>query len=107
MDGASDFDITGFSKPIWTVLSGILCMCKNDRNRTAAVFDSSSFLAYLLYKYAVIEAFYRSKPTSYQDEFEDAIVDVYEALFQYSMEIEKSLALPLLSKSNTSYTESN
>ena len=93
---AVQFDPSGYAKPIWTIISSGLTMAKNDMDRVEAVFESSAFLAGHLTRYAAIEVRYLNSEDGPPLGLEDAIVDFYVALFQYSAEVKQSLTIGCL-----------
>jgi Cdc6-like AAA superfamily ATPase len=73
------------------VLSGVLKLVQNDKEKVDAVFDSAAVMARFLPKYAIIEDHYRDRPTQEQKAFEDRIKEVYGAILMYSACVQKEL----------------
>lgn len=59
-------------------------MIKNDNDLLRAVFDASAFLADILARYTSIEVHYRDCQLKDRRDLEDAVVDVYLAVLNYS-----------------------
>lgn len=55
-----------------------------------AIFEASDYLAQLLARYANIEAYYRDVQIPDTYDFENAIVNVYLAVLQYSAKVKSS-----------------
>lgn len=85
------FDPSGYGTTVWGVLSGVLTLVQNDKDRADAVFDSAAVLARFLPKYAIIEAHYLDRETQEQRLFEDQIRDVYTCILNYAACVQKEL----------------
>lgn len=88
-------DPTGYGTIVWGVLSGVLTLVQNDKDRADAVFHSAAVLAGYLPKYAIIEDHYRDRQTQEQDAFEDQIRDVYTSILKYAVCVQQQLNLSL------------
>lgn len=109
--GAAGFDPTGHAAAAWSVVSfGLtvsqsnwyiydytpgnmadgLQLIKNDIDRRDAVMESSEFLAWALSYHAIIDSNYRSQNGKSNQGLENALVDVYVAILQYTAEVEKA-----------------
>lgn len=85
------FDPTGYGTTVWGVLSGVLTLVQNDKDRADAVFDSAAVLARFLPKYAIIEDHYLDRQTQEQGPFEDQVRDVYTSILKYAACVQKEL----------------
>lgn len=85
------FDPSGYGTTVWGVLSGVLTLVQNDKDRADAVFDSVKVLATFLSKYAIIEDHYRDKETQDRGRFEDQIRNVYTSILKYAACVQKEL----------------
>ena len=91
VDEGLKFDPSGYSTIVWGVLSGVLTLVQNDKEKADAVFDSAAVMARFLPKYAIIEDHYRDRPTQEQNAFEDLIEGVYVAILKYAACVQKEL----------------
>lgn len=89
------FDPSGYGMIVWGVLSGVLTLVQNDKNRADAVFESAAVLARFLPKYAIIEDHYRDRQTQEQKAFEDRIRNVYASILKYAACVQKQLDLSI------------
>lgn len=60
---------------------------QNDLDRLAAVFEASALLADVLAYYASIESNFRDRSFEDSEQLEDAIIDVYVAVLEYSAKV--------------------
>lgn len=93
------FDPSGYGMTVWGVLSGVLTLVQNDKDRANAVFDSAAVLARYLPKYAIIEDHYRDRQTQQQKAFEDQIRNVYTSILKYAACVQKQLDISVAGKS--------
>lgn len=91
VDAGLKFDPTGYGTIVWGVMSGVLTLVQNDKEKVDAVFDSAAVMARFLPKYAIIEDHYRDWPTQQQNSFEDQIEQVYVAILKYAACVQKEL----------------
>lgn len=91
VDAGLKFDPSGYGTIVWGVLSGVLTLVQNDKEKADAVFDSAAVMARYLPRYAVIEDHYRSRPTQEQKAFENQIAQVYGAILKYAACVQKEL----------------
>lgn len=91
VDAGLKFDPSGYGTIVWGVLSGVLTLVQNDKEKVDAVFDSAAVMARFLPKYAIIEDHYRDRPTQEQNAFEDQIEQVYVAILNYAACVQKEL----------------
>ncbi|KAI9833766.1 MAG: hypothetical protein M1819_003499 [Sarea resinae] len=84
IDAALKFDPTGHVSSAWAVVSLGLAMVKNDNDRLDATFEASEFLAQTLVFYARVEIEYRDSKLKDMAQLEDVIIDVYEAILDYT-----------------------
>ncbi|KAH8657654.1 hypothetical protein BX600DRAFT_499745 [Xylariales sp. PMI_506] len=92
IDNGLKFDPSGYGTIVWGVLSGVLTLVQNDKDKVDAVFDSAAVLARYLPKYAILEDQYRDRQTQEQNAFEDQIKQVYAAILKYSACVQKELS---------------
>lgn len=92
------FDPSGYGMTVWGVLSGVMTLVQNDKNRADAVFDSAAVLAKYLPKYAIIEDHYRDRKTQEQKAFEDQIKNVYTSILRFAACVQKELNISLAGK---------
>jgi hypothetical protein len=85
------FDPSGYGTIVWGVLSGVLKLVQNDKEKVDAVFDSAAVMARFLPRYVIIEAHYRDRPTLEQTAFENQIEHVYVAILSYAACVQKEL----------------
>ncbi|KAL2285764.1 hypothetical protein FJTKL_07491 [Diaporthe vaccinii] len=85
------FDPSGYGTTVWGVLSGVLTLVQNDKDRADAVFDSVEVLATFLPKYAIIEDHYLDRKTQHRNRFEDQIKNVYISILKYAARVQKEL----------------
>ncbi|KAG6355225.1 hypothetical protein INS49_004306 [Diaporthe citri] len=97
------FDPSGYGTIVWGVLSGVLKLVQNDKNRADAVFESAAVLAKFLPKYAIIEDHYRDRQTQEQKAFEDQIRNVYASILKYSACVQKQLDLSIAGRLSESF----
>ena len=91
VDASLKFDPSGYGTIVWGVLSGVLTLVQNDKDKVDAVFDSAAVVARYLPRYAIIEAHYRDRPTQEQTAFENQIMHVYAAILKYAACVQKEL----------------
>ena len=91
VDQGLKFDPSGYGTMVWGVVSGVLTLIQNDRDRAEAVFGASAVMAKILPKYAVVEAHYRDRLTQEHRAFENRVQDVYVAILEYAAEVRKEL----------------
>lgn len=91
VDAGLKFDPSGYGTIVWGVLSGVLTLVQNDKEKVDAVFDSAAVMARFLPKYAIIEDHYRDRPTQESNAFEDLIEQVYVAILKYAVCVQKEL----------------
>ncbi|KAL9070784.1 MAG: hypothetical protein Q9157_005686 [Trypethelium eluteriae] len=91
VDAGLKFDPSGYGIVVWGVLSGVLTLVKNDKEKIDAVFNSAAVMARFLPKYAIIENHYRDRATQKQNAFEDQIEQVYVAILKYAACVQKEL----------------
>lgn len=89
------FDPSGYGTTVWGVLSGVMTLVQNDKNRADAVFDSAAVLARYLPKYAIIEDHYRDRKTQEQKFFEDQIKNVYTSILRFTACVQKELNISI------------
>ena len=95
MDAGLKFDPSDYGKIVWGVLSGVLTLVQNNKEKVDAVFDSAAVIAKFLPKYAIIEDYSRDRPTQEQNAFEDQIEQVYIAILKYAACVQKELNRPV------------
>lgn len=91
VDAGLKFDASGYGTIVWGVLSGMLTLVRNDKEKADAVFDSAAVMSRFLPKYAIVEDHYRDTPTQEQIVFEDQIEQVYVAILKYAVCVQKEL----------------
>ena len=91
VDAGLKFDPSGYGTIVWGVLSGVLTLVQNDKEKVDAVFDSAAVIARFLPRYAIIEAHYRDEPTLEQTAFENQIEHVYAAILRFAACVQKEL----------------
>ena len=92
VDAGLKFDPSGYGTIVWGVLSSVLQLVQNDKEKVDAVFDSAAVMARFLPKYAIIEDQYRDRSTQEQNGFEDFIQAVYVAILKYAACVQKELS---------------
>ena len=92
VDAGLKFDPSGYGTIVWGVLSGVLTLVQNDKEKVDAVFDSAAVMARFLPKYAIIEHHYRDRTTQEQNAFENLIQEVYVAILKYAAYVQKGLS---------------
>lgn len=95
------FDPSGYGATVWGVLSGVLTLVQNDKDRADAVFDSVEVLARFLPKYAIIEDHYLDRKTQHRNRFEDQIKNVYISILKYAACVQKELNRSLPGKQDS------
>lgn len=93
------FDPSGYGTTVWGVVSGVLTLVENDKERADAVFNSAAVLARFLPKYAIIEHHYRDRQTQEQTALEDQIREVYSSILKYAACVKKQLNMSLAGNS--------
>ena len=89
VDEGLKFDPSGYSTIVWGVLSGVLTLVQNDKEKADAVFDFAAVMARFRPKYAVIEDHYRDRPTQEHNAFDDLIEHAYVAILKYAACVQK------------------
>ncbi|KAH7381995.1 hypothetical protein BKA64DRAFT_684721 [Cadophora sp. MPI-SDFR-AT-0126] len=86
VDAGLEYDPTGYGKTAWGVVSFGLTWAINVKDMREFVFENSDYLARLLARYFVYENMYRAGTyagSSMRGRLEDAIADVYYAVYTY------------------------
>ena len=65
-------------------------MIKNDIERRDDIFHAAEYLAGILSYYAIIDNRYRERKVESDRGLEDALVEVYSAVLQYTAEVKKA-----------------
>ncbi|GAT25506.1 hypothetical protein RIB2604_02000830 [Aspergillus luchuensis] len=84
------YDVTshGSASIAWSVVSLGLTMIKNDIERRDDIFHAAEYLTGILSYYAILENHYRDRKVESDRGLEDALVEVYTAILQYTAEME-------------------
>jgi hypothetical protein len=91
IDAGLKFNPSGYRLIIWGVLSGMLTLMKNDKEKLDTVFNSAVLITRFLPKYPIIKDHYRDRPTQEQNAFEDQIKQVYVTVLKYATCVQKEL----------------
>ncbi|KAJ5618698.1 hypothetical protein N7528_006809 [Penicillium herquei] len=83
ISAVAEFDPTGHASTAWGLI-------KNDIERRDSLMEACEFLAGVLTYHAIIEHNYLSIYATGKQGLEDALVDVYVAILQYTAEIQKA-----------------
>lgn len=65
-------------------------MIKNDIERRDDIFHAAEYLTGILSYYAILENHYRDRKVESDRGLEDALVEVYTAILQYTAEVKKA-----------------
>ncbi|KAI2824605.1 hypothetical protein CBS115989_562 [Aspergillus niger] len=84
------FDPTGHASSAWSVVSIGLSIIKNDIERRDEIFHAAEYLAGILSYYAIVDNHYRERKAESDEGLEDALVEVYTAVLQYTVEVKKA-----------------
>ncbi|OGM50248.1 hypothetical protein ABOM_001042 [Aspergillus bombycis] len=87
--GIAAFDPTNHASSAWTIVSLGLMMAKNSVDQREAAFKSSEFLADILTRYLILDKHCRNKELASSDGLDNAIVQVYKAILEYTAEVKK------------------
>ncbi|KAE8373008.1 hypothetical protein BDV26DRAFT_297356 [Aspergillus bertholletiae] len=87
---AASFDPTGYASTAWSVVSFGLTLIRNDMERRDSVMEASEFLAGILSYHTIIDNNYRSGNAQSSEGLEDALVEVYIAILQYTAEAKRA-----------------
>lgn len=72
-------------------------MAKNSVDQREAAFKSSEFLAEILARYVILDSHCREKKLPSSDGLDNAIVQVYKAILEYTAEVKKRQSASRLS----------
>ncbi|PYH49811.1 uncharacterized protein BP01DRAFT_6876 [Aspergillus saccharolyticus JOP 1030-1] len=92
------FDPTGHASTAWSIVSFGLTLVKNDIDRRDAVLDAAEFLAKTLAYHTIIEHNYRKGNIPSSAKLDDALVEVYVAILQYTAEVLKARAESVITR---------
>ncbi|OJZ87121.1 hypothetical protein ASPFODRAFT_44747 [Aspergillus luchuensis CBS 106.47] len=84
------YDVTSHASIAWSVVSLGLTMIKNDIERRDDIFHAAEYLTGILSYYAILENHYRDRKVESDRGLEDALVEVYTAILQYTAEVKKA-----------------
>ncbi|KAE8380182.1 hypothetical protein BDV26DRAFT_290576 [Aspergillus bertholletiae] len=96
--GIAAFDPSNHASNAWAIVSLGLTMVKNSMDQREAAFKSSEFLADILARYVILDAHCRKKKLSSSDGLDNAIVQVYKAILEYTAEVKKRWDASLLNR---------
>ncbi|KAJ1716558.1 hypothetical protein NYO67_1217 [Aspergillus flavus] len=100
--GIAAFDPSNHASSAWGIVSLGLTMAKNSVDQKEAAFKSSEFLAEILTRYVILDDHCRKKKLPSSDGFDDAIVQVYKAILEYTAEVKKRLNASRLNRMGNS-----
>ncbi|PIG89317.1 hypothetical protein AARAC_011037 [Aspergillus arachidicola] len=89
--GIAAFDPSNHASSAWTIVSLGLTMAKNFADQKEAAFESSEFLADILARYVILDSYCREKKLPSSDGLDNAIVQVYKSILEYTAEVKKRL----------------
>ncbi|QMW44579.1 hypothetical protein G4B11_007999 [Aspergillus flavus] len=89
--GIAAFDPSNHASSAWGIVSLGLTMAKNSVDQKETAFKSSEFLSDILARYVILDDHCRKKKLPSSDGLDDAIVQVYKAIFEYTAEVKKRL----------------
>ncbi|RAK79543.1 uncharacterized protein BO72DRAFT_425227 [Aspergillus fijiensis CBS 313.89] len=84
------FDPTGHASSAWSVVSFGLTLIQNNFQRRDDIFEAAEYLARNLSYYAIIDRHYRESRVESNRGLEDALVEVYIAILQYTAEVKEA-----------------
>ncbi|KAE8347803.1 hypothetical protein BDV24DRAFT_157280 [Aspergillus arachidicola] len=90
--GIATFDPSNHASSAWGIVSLGLTMAKNSVDQREAAFKSSEFLADILARYVILDSHCREKKLPSSDGLDNAIVQVYKAILEYTAEVKKRLS---------------
>ncbi|KNG82575.1 hypothetical protein ANOM_009752 [Aspergillus nomiae NRRL 13137] len=96
--GIAAFDPTNHASSVWTIVSLGLTMTKNSVDQREAAFKSSEFLADILARYLILDEHCRNKELASSDGLDNAIVQVYKAVLEYTAEVKKRQKASVLNR---------
>lgn len=67
-----------------------MSIIKNDIERRDEIFHAAEYLAGILSYYAIVDNHYRERKAESDEGLEDALVEVYTAVLQYTVEVKKA-----------------
>ncbi|KAJ5726568.1 uncharacterized protein N7483_007925 [Penicillium malachiteum] len=85
------FDPTGHASTAWSVGSISITLIKNDIKRRDNIFEASEYLARILSYYAIIDNKYRERGVESDQGLDDALLEVYAAVLEYTAEVKKAV----------------
>ncbi|KAE8314660.1 hypothetical protein BDV41DRAFT_563510 [Aspergillus transmontanensis] len=89
--GIAAFDPSNHASSAWGIVSLGLTMAKNSVDQKEAAFKSSEFLSDILARYVILNGHRRKEKLPSSDGLDDAIVQVYKAILEYTAEVKKRL----------------
>ncbi|QMW32549.1 hypothetical protein G4B84_007980 [Aspergillus flavus NRRL3357] len=89
--GIAAFDPSNHASSAWGIVTLGLTMAKNSVDQKEAAFKSSEFLSDILARYVILNGHRRKEKLPSSDGLDDAIVQVYKAILEYTAEVKKRL----------------
>ncbi|KAK6823452.1 hypothetical protein RU639_005823 [Aspergillus parasiticus] len=100
--GIAAFDPSNHASSAWGIVSLGLTMAKNSVDQKEAAFKSSEFLSDILARYVILNGHRRKDKLPSSDGLDDAIVQVYKAILEYTAEVKKRLNASRLNRMGNS-----
>ncbi|KJK64202.1 NACHT domain protein [Aspergillus parasiticus SU-1] len=100
--GIAAFDPSNHASSAWGIVSLGLTMAKNSVDQKEAAFKSSEFLSDILARYVILNGHRRKEKLPSSDGLDDAIVQVYKAILEYTAEVKKRLNASRLNRMGNS-----
>ncbi|KAI9927693.1 hypothetical protein MW887_002545 [Aspergillus wentii] len=91
-------DPSGHASSAWAIISLGLTMAKNFEDQKEAAFKSSQFLADILARYVILDNYCRTEKLPSSDGLDNAILQVYKAILEYTAEVKKRQSTSFLNR---------